>query len=65
MHSRTQIKVIKKNAVKIYKTPEVAKESSARQVKREIVSTVSGWVSEFQMRRNETKPTLEYLFAQN
>ena len=64
MDSKLKIKVIKKNGVKIYKTPEVIKESPKQDAASDIVSTVSGWVNEFR-RSKETKQTFDYLFAQN
>lgn len=65
MHNKTPIKVIKKNAVRIYKTREAAKHGTARNTGREIAATVSGWVREFQLRSKESKPVFDSLFAQN
>lgn len=63
MHSKGQIKVIKKNDVKFYKTPTVREKSPKSDAAREIATTVSGWVNEFQLRQRETKQTFDCLFA--
>jgi hypothetical protein len=65
MHSTAPIKVIKKNAVKFHKTTTVAKENPKINTTREIASTVSGWVNEFQFRSKATRQTFDSLFAQN
>ncbi len=59
-----KVKVIKKNELKNSQTPEVTREIQKQEERREIVSTVSDWVNEFQ-RRKETKPTFNRFFAQN
>ncbi len=62
MKSQVKIKVIKKNAVQICKTPVIIEENLNQTVGREMVSTVSNWVSEFQQqRRKETKQALTFL----
>ena len=65
MQSKTQIKVIKKNAVKFHKTTTVRKENPKRNTTRDIALTVSGWVDEFQLRSKATNQTFDCLFAQN
>ena len=65
MHSKAPIKVIKKNAVKFYKTTTVTKENPKMNTTREIASTVSGWVNEFQFRSKANRQTFDSLFAQN
>lgn len=64
MTDKMKIKVIKKaEAVKteaVVEAPKVSKKAQAR----EMVSTVTNWVSDFQMRkREETKVAFEQLFA--
>ena len=62
MKSQVKIKVIKKNAVQIRKTPVIIEKNLNQTVAREMVSTVSNWVSEFQQqRRKETKQALTFL----
>ena len=62
MKSQVKIKVIKKNAVQICKTPVIIEKKLNQRVGREMVSTVSNWVSEFrQQRRNEAKQALTFL----
>ena len=59
MQNQVKIKVIKKQAVEFYKTPKaVTRERTKRDETREIVSTVSGWISEFQLRNKKMKQTL-------
>lgn len=65
MHDKMKIKVIKKGAVKEATKPEKAELRSKRVAAREMVSTVSNWVNDFQARkRDETKIAFEQLFAQ-
>ncbi len=62
MKSQVKIKVIKKNAVQICKTPVIIEENLNQTVGREMILTVSNWVSEFQQqRRKETKQALTFL----
>ena len=62
MKSQVKIKVIKKNAVQIRKTPVIIEKNLNQTVAREMVLTVSNWVSEFQQqRRKETKQALTFL----
>ena len=62
MKSQVKIKVIKKNAVQICKTPVIIEKNLNQTVAREMVSIVSNWVSEFQeQRRKETKQALTFL----
>ena len=63
MKVNTKVKVIKKGAVKISKAPEKIEKKSKHESAREIVSTVSNWVNDFQQRRRlETKQAFENLF---
>ncbi len=62
MKSRIKIKVIKKNAVRICKTPVLEVKNLKQRAVREMAATVSDWVGEFQQqRRNETKQALAFL----
>lgn len=63
MTAKAKIKVIKKSEVKIAEAP-VQVEKKANQAAREMVSTVTNWVSEFQQRRRvETKQAIEKFFS--
>lgn len=62
MSTNAKIKVIKKGT-KIEPVETVEKKTS-KQSAREMVSTVTNWVSEFQQRRrSETKQAIENLFG--
>ena len=61
MKDRMKVKVIKKDRVK---APEKTVVKSKRAAAREMVSTVTSWVSDFQGRkREETKTAIEKLFS--
>jgi len=62
MDTKPKVKIVKKaDAVKMPVTVENAK--TARVAAREMVSNVSGWVSEFKARKSEeTKAAIEQLF---
>lgn len=61
MKERMKVKVIKKDEVK---PPEKTEVKSKRAAAREMVSTVTTWVSDFQGRkREETKTALEKFFS--
>ena len=63
MKVNTKVKVIKKGAVKVSKPAVVIERKSKHESAREIVSTVSNWVNDFQQRRRlETKQAFENLF---
>lgn len=64
MTAKPKIKVIKKGEVKLNeKKPVVERQSKQRQA-REMVSTVSTWVNEFQQRKRvETRQAFENLFS--
>ena len=62
MKSKVKIKVVKKNAVKIDKTPVVTEKKLKQKAAGEMVSTVSDWVNEFhERRREETKQAFDRL----
>lgn len=63
MTAKAKVKVIKKSAVKMADAP-VTVEVKPAQAAREMVSTVTNWVSDFQQRRREeTKLALEKFFS--
>jgi len=63
MTAKAKIKVIKKSDLKIAENPVVV-EKESNQAAREMVSTVSNWVNEFQQRRrDETKQAIEKFFS--
>ena len=60
MSAKAKIKVIKKSEVKAVEAPVVEEKVTKQQAAREMVSTVSNWVNEFQQRRRfETKQAIE------
>jgi hypothetical protein len=63
MTAKAKIKVIKKGEIKVVEKPVVV-EKKSNQAAREMVSTVSNWVNEFQQRRREeTKQAIEKFFT--
>lgn len=63
MSAKLKIKVIKKGVVKNIETPVSIEKTTTQAAAREMVSTVTNWVSDFQQkRREETKQALELLF---
>ncbi len=63
MTTKAKIKVIKKSELKIAEKPVIIEKKSS-QAAREMVSTVSNWVNEFQQRRrDETKQAIEKFFT--
>lgn len=66
MDNKMKIKVVKKSDVAEIKKPTKKVIVSKRAAAREMVSTVTTWVNEFQSRkRDETKMAIEQLFNQN
>ncbi len=64
MTAKAKIKVIKKSEIKIAEKPAVVEKATKQQAAREMVSTVSNWVSDFQQRRRtETKQAIEKFFS--
>lgn len=65
MTAKPKVKVIKKNEVKAAEKSVVADTSKSKQAAaREMVSTVSNWVNDFQQRkRAETRHAFEKLFS--
>lgn len=63
MTAKAKIKVIKKGEVKVAEAP-IKVERKKNQAAREMVSTVTNWVSDFQLRRREeTKQAIEKFFS--
>lgn len=63
MTAKAKIKVIKKSDLKVVTALPVI-EQKPKQAAREMVSTVSNWVNEFQQRRREeTKQAIEKFFT--
>lgn len=64
MAEKHKIKVIKKGTVKAEAAVPETKPAAKRVAAREMVSTVSNWVNDFQQRkRDETKLAIEQLFG--
>ena len=65
MPNKLKVKVIKRGEVAKAAKPVKTEAPSKRAAARDMVSTVSNWVNDFQSRkRDETKIALEQLFAQ-
>lgn len=65
MLKKLNVKVIKKDARKAVQ-PAVKTRDKSKQTAREMVSTVSNWVNDFQQRkRDETKTAIEKFFVPN
>ncbi|HEX8263969.1 MAG TPA: hypothetical protein VF596_00990 [Pyrinomonadaceae bacterium] len=65
MDTKAKIKVIKKESAAEFKSGRSvqAKPQTANAAARDMVSTVTGWVSEFQQKRRvETKEAIKMLF---
>ena len=66
MTNKLKIKVIKKGETKSEPKQAVNESRSRRQAAREMVSNVTGWVSDLQTRkREETRLAFEQLFKAN
>lgn len=64
MTAKPKIKVIKKNEAKAVEKTVQKDNVSKQAAAREMVSTVSNWVSDFQQRKRlETRQAFEKLFA--
>lgn len=65
MSSNPKIKVIKKGTQPVLEAQiSESEKKTPKQAAREMVSTVTNWVSEFQQRRrDETKQAIETLFS--
>ncbi|CAN5604062.1 hypothetical protein BH24ACI2_BH24ACI2_05050 [soil metagenome] len=64
MTAKAKIKVIKKSDIKKLKIPVKIDDKTNQQAAREMVSTVSNWVNDFQKRqREETKQAIEIFFG--
>lgn len=64
MTAKAKIKVIKKSELKTVEHSTIKEENTKPAAAREIVSTVSNWVSDFRERKSqETKQAFEKLFS--
>ena len=64
MTAKPKIKVIKKGQVKVAEKSVVTEKKSKQTAAREMVSTVSNWVNDFQQRKRlETRNAFEQLFS--
>lgn len=64
MTAKAKIKVIKKSELKTAEKPVVVEKNSKQAAAREMVSTVTNWVSDFQHRkREETRQAIEKFFT--
>ena len=64
MTAKAKIKVIKKSDIKVAEIPIEVNKKSKQESAREMVSTVTTWVSDFQQRqRKETKQAIEKFFT--
>ena len=64
MTAKAKIKVIKKSDIKVAEIPIEVNKKSKQESAREMVSTVSTWVNDFQQRRRkETKQAIEKFFT--
>jgi hypothetical protein len=65
MTAKAKIKVIKKGELKSVEKPVKVQKTTPQASAREMVSTVSNWVNDFQQRRrDETKQAIEKFFSQ-
>ena len=68
MTAKAKIKVIKKGELKAAEKsvkPAVVEKASTKTAAREMVSTVTNWVNDFQQRkRDETRQAIETFFSQ-
>lgn len=63
MTAKAKIKVIKKSEIKIAEIPTEVNKKTKQESAREMVSTVTTWVNDFQQRRRtETKQAIEKFF---
>jgi uncharacterized membrane-anchored protein len=64
MSTKGKIKVIKKGEVRNTEVPVLVEKKSKQESARQMVSTVTNWVSDFQVRkREETKIAIEQFFT--
>lgn len=64
MSTKGKIKVIKKGEIRNIEVPAVIEKRSKQESARQMVSTVTNWVSDFQIRkREETKIAIEQFFT--
>ena len=59
-----KVKIVKKGDIQLRKPAKVVKTNTQRATAREMVSTVTDWVSDFKERKSrETKAAFEMLFV--
>lgn len=64
MTAKAKIKVIKKNEIKVSEPPVQINKKTKQESARDMVSTVTNWVNDFQQRRrDETKQAIEKFFS--
>lgn len=64
MSAKAKIKIIKKGKIKTKEKPVIVEKIKKQAAAREMVSTVSDWVSDFQKRKKEeTNRAFQQLFA--
>lgn len=64
MTAKAKVRVIKKNEIKTVSEPVKVEKKATKAAAREMVSTVSNWVNDFQQRRREeTKQAIEKFFS--
>lgn len=64
MTAKAKIKIIKKSEIKSVENPQKPSKKTKQEAAREMVSTVSNWVNEFQQRkREETKNAFEHFLS--
>ncbi|MCU1288092.1 MAG: hypothetical protein JWN60_321 [Acidobacteria bacterium] len=64
MSTKGKIKVIKKGEIKNTEVKPQVEKNSKQEAARQMVSTVTNWVSDFQVRkREETKLAIEQFFS--
>jgi uncharacterized membrane-anchored protein len=66
MTTKAKIKVIKKKELENTQAPLAEEKKTTQKAAREMVSTVTHWVTDFQQkRREETKNAFDKLFSQH
>lgn len=66
MTAKGKVRVIKKGSIKNETTSATSEKKATQASAREMVSTVTNWISDIQQkRREETKQALETLFKNN
>jgi hypothetical protein len=61
--TKLKIKVIKKNTLINFNLPTFSQKKQKQMAERQIMSNVSGWISEFQNRQRQESKQFNQLFA--